>query len=456
MTLSDYSTLGSAFCRCEPQDPELTAHLRNEAPSSGPTAIDLDCTSQGRTCLVVPTSTSLAPRALFSASLERSLSSGKRSVLRSSSSWTAGHDDNHPAAPSRRLPGGGATADSINRKTHRGQSAPRSSTDGNAKGSIGRPVVSGTGGASTSPHEGVCKRTLDREAKARPSAVPGPFRDIPRDREEPKRARRRTVRVENKAQQEGPSRGGGNTRAPRNVAGRGMLPMVKCWEGGSEKQAKSEEERAQGGVGSARDHTEGGLERSGNPKRSVAEEIIRGRMDGKAPPAGSRNGGIAFGRASSEGARARGSKKRGEEHTASGYPYATVEDRLDSEEKSPPLMQLPTADDAFDYESLSASSANSVCAQELSASSLPSMGTPATTTDFIFEETCFEDRAASESLASPSNRNDFDIGVGNDRENGGGGGRNADGESDSGVRRKRRGHAPRQRSGSSDAFVQTR
>lgn len=353
-----------------------------------------------------------------------------------------------PSTSRQQLPEKG-TKDRFVGHISRGQSAPRNTGD---KKGVGKnpweevrsppdtPASRGTSNAKVRP----CQRNLDITGKASPlTADPGNSCDISTDEGKDGPAGRRLIIYGEGSleKQGGDTICRSTTRNPRDKVERDKLPMVKCWEGSTEKWGGGDEEGERGGVVKGRGRAETSPQRTKDFKASSHEGKTRGSVNVSTSSGVGRNGGVAFGRALSDGPRA-GQHGKGRARTVRSA-FATMDGKDQPGGETSPLS-LPLEGDACDYEeTLSISSANSV-AQELSVSSLPPVGAVATATDMIFEELSFEGSGASASLASSSDRN------------GVGGGSDVDGEDSGDGGRKEGGPAPRQRRRSLDALARTR
>lgn len=291
-------------------DPDLSLLVgQDQAPPCGPITTLVGrqhSTEDISNCLVLPSrntttttntnnhnknndisNSALPHRAIFSASLERSLSSRKQAsvLLRSCSSWTAGHDaatrsaaittehsalssaDNNKnvtaAQPAGKEEGNidsNSSVGTIQGQTRRGQSDPTRTVEkttqdtGRSKDSSsdtrwrevlrGRhqysPRVQRQGGTEKSASRQCQSTASSPAAKIRP---PPTASDRPREPSNETRkdnpARRRSLHSREKPPQQRDTRGRYATTAGRGGRGRTCgLSMVKCWEGGVAEKAE--------------------------------------------------------------------------------------------------------------------------------------------------------------------------------------------------------------------------
>lgn len=480
--------------------PAVTPSTHNQGSSpQGPAALEASSpTNKNRGCLIAPSSNPGPPRVVFSASLERTLSSRKKiSASSPSPSWTTGGRLIGNSASSLSLSsrqqlqsdGEGATG-GLASLTHSGESAPRSSTREDKKATGKRQWKGfrshhqhqslGVEGAATTKSTTVpCPRDSNPAAKAGVpvAAAADELHDFSREEggDQPRRRRLRTRWGRPKQQDLGETSSSSSTRKGSREASRSgsnvgdKLPMVKCWEGRAEKEAdivvEEEERTTPRRTFRGQSHAETTLRRPRikNSTTAYSEERPGGKIEGGTNPrVVGRGERVAFGLAFTERALTH-HRGRGEARSVTDdLIEATDDDERSGGAKVAPLQLPLTAEDTYDSceGNMSLSSVSSVAAaQGVSVSLLPPMGTATTVaTDLIFEDSSFEDSGASASLASPPEKNALDIAdIGG---TGSGGGGSVDRASGSGggdaTRRKRGGAGPRQRSGSVDAFVRTR
>lgn len=214
-----------------------------------------------------------------------------------------------------------------------------------------------------------------------------------------------------------------------------MPPMVKCWEGGRGDRGESDEEAA----APSRRAAQSGYAHV-DTRWSTSYESEACRTDVTVVSVRHRNSGSSGatdGSYPDEGARhCRG---KGVVRALANSALVDKEQQIEDRKITPPWH-------TEDVESVGASSASSVVAQELSISSLPPMGMSNANAELIFEESSLEDSGVSVSQMPSSEKRLTDFG----------GGRGGGNKCGGGARGRRGGPFPRQRHGSADVFVRTR
>lgn len=254
---------------------------------------------------------SIPPRALFSASLERSLTSKKNraSALHSSCSWTTDHRHHHCAGgdvassgikhtiPSKALSSSSAKpTKGTNKPLRQGQSKPASTTKEKVTddaGGVNRPAPSWVGGASATKSPTASSRRHLSSAAVNARAIP-------------KSGRR---------------------------GRRGTLPMVKCWEGGSptennDKTIQSRSGRVRPGECAP---TQGGVARGRRSRTEtsppgISRKESRASITESSRISGRSGGGLGHDRALSEGARTRHQQNGGGTEVGTKSPAIPVDD----------------------------------------------------------------------------------------------------------------------------------
>lgn len=234
-----------------------------------------------------------------------------------------------------------------------------------------------------------------------------------------------------------PEVGGGVDEARENPPSK-----VKCWGRRVGETGRSDEE-----TGVCSRTVKDCPNRAEDEKSSIAESKPRRTGDRRASSnRATRNSGDTTGKAES----------RGMMMSCVGEGAPRI-DRDDDDRSGTSLSPLRTTVEPRDYdEILSVSSASaSVINHELSASSLPPMGTAATTatiTEWVFDDVSLEDSGISASLASSSDRNAADCGNGCNEDNAS----DESGEGIGGGKRRGGSLSSRQRQGPASGFVCTR
>ena len=320
------------------------------------------------------------------------------------------------------------------------QRAPKSGWDNSVFGTSNHQASCGLEGGA-SPAKGACQGMFGSTARVRLPLAPGVSDETLRGQENFCRGDRRVPRGGSLTFPRKSRRGRSDAKPSGARTRSSTPPVVKCWERTSKKKVV---------VTSTMKSVVSDQDSAGARVQGIADKIPlnvqreRRVIIGRNGSVGTRRKGATSGRMLSEGARVRRHRSRDSMQTRRGTYTALDKEDEPNENMCPPL-HVPGAEGGAEGEVLSVSSANSMTPEGLtvSVSSLPPVETAATGTELIFDESSFEDSLASLSLPSSSDKNGFEVGVGEG------------GETDE-HRRGERGRPHSRHRGSSDTFGRTR